>query len=488
MLNVMQAIILAAGKSKRFKTDSSKLTQTLCGQPIICYQTLLFEKMNIKTSVVIGHSKDELQKIIISVSNTMIAFVEQKEQKGTGHALACTQPLWAKKYILVCNGDVPLITSEIINELYEKHIASHATVSFVTAHDTNPANQYGRVIKKGDAITIVEAKDLSGSIEDYCCINAGIYLFNKDFLDVHIGNLALNDKAAEYYVTDLVNIATAHHLKVNTISAPFDRVRGINTLEELWAAEQIKRSELIKFHMHNGVRFLVPQNTHVDTMVTIEPGSVIGSGVQLTGLTSIGKKTVVGHFSVVHHTIIHDRVIIKPHSIIENSVIHAETEIGPFAYLRDHTVVEHNAVIGSFVECKKTIVGSYSKAKHLAYLGDATIGKEVNIGGGTVTANHDGLHKHKTVIKDNAYIGANNTLVAPVCINECAYTAAGSTITESVPSNSLAIARSRQLNKINYVPLLKEKLALTLKKKKNEKDENYQAAIKVQQSETAQEP
>jgi bifunctional UDP-N-acetylglucosamine pyrophosphorylase / glucosamine-1-phosphate N-acetyltransferase len=486
MLNVMQAIILAAGKSKRFKTGSSKLTQTLCGQPMILYQTLLFEKMNIETSVVIGHFKDELQKIITAVSNTLITFVEQKEQKGTGHALACTQSLWQKKYILVCNGDVPLITSEIINELYEKHVLTNAMVSFVTAHDTNPTNQYGRVIKKGDMITIVEAKDLSGSIEDYCCINAGIYLFNRDFLELHIEKLLLNDKAAEYYVTDLVNIASAHHFKINTINAPFDRVRGINTLEELWAAEHIKRSELIKYHMNNGVRFLAPQNTHVDTMVTIEPGCIIGSGVQLTGNTSIGKRSLVDHFSVVHNAVIYDHVIIKSHSVIENSVIQRDVQVGPFAYLRDHNVIEHNAVIGCFVECKKTIIGSHSKAKHLTYLGDTTVGKEVNIGGGTITANHDGLHKHKTVIKDNVYVGANNTLVAPLCIDESAYTAAGSTITESVPSNALAIARGRQLNKLNYVPLLKEKLALTFKKKKNEKDENYHAAVKVHTPETVQ--
>jgi bifunctional UDP-N-acetylglucosamine pyrophosphorylase/glucosamine-1-phosphate N-acetyltransferase len=265
-------------------------------------------------------------------------------------------------------------------------------------------------------------------------------------------------------------------------------VRGINTLEELWAAEQIKRSELIKYHMSNGVRFLVPQNTHVDTTVSIEPGCVIGSGVQLTGHTTIGKKSVVNHFSVLHNTIIHDRVTIKSHSVIENSVIQTEAQVGPFAYLRDHTIIENNVVIGSFVECKKTTFGSYSKAKHLTYLGDATIGNEVNIGGGTITANHDGMHKHKTVIKDRAYIGANNTLVAPVSINESAYTAAGSTITESVPSNALAIARSRQLNKINYVPLLKEKLGAALKKKKNEKDENYHAVVKVQKSETVYEP
>ncbi|RTL06070.1 UDP-N-acetylglucosamine diphosphorylase/glucosamine-1-phosphate N-acetyltransferase [Candidatus Dependentiae bacterium] len=488
MLKVVQAIILAAGKSKRFKTGSSKLTQTVCGQPIILYQTLLFEKMGVNVTVVVGHHKDEIQKLIGHANKQPITFVEQTEQKGTGHALACTQSFWHKEYILVCNGDVPLITQDIITQLYETHIQTNAAVSFVTAHDTNPANQYGRVVKKENTINIIEAKEITGSLEEYCCINAGIYLFNKDFLDTYIQELAPNDKSLEYYVTDLVNMASAYNLKVNTISAPFDRVRGVNTLEELWAAEHIKRSELIKNHMQNGVRFLAPQNTHVDTQVTIESGCIIGSGVQLTGSTSIGKKTVVEHFSVIHNTVIQDHVLIKSHCVVEHSTIHANVQIGPFAYLREHNIVEDHAAVGSFVELKKTTLGAHSKAKHLSYLGDATIGSNVNIGGGTITANHDGVQKHKTVIKDNAYVGANNTLVAPVCIEEESYTAAGSTITQLVPAHALAIARSRQVNKINYVSVLKEKLMFVSKKKKQEKDQNYHAAVKMYEPEKVQEP
>lgn len=488
MLKMVQAIILAAGKSKRFKIGSSKLTQTLCGQPIILYQTLLFEKMGINVTVVVGHYKDEIQKLISHANKKPITFVEQPEQKGTGHALACTQAYWDKQYILVCNGDVPLITEDIINQLYEQHVQTQAGVSFVTAHDVNLANQYGRVVKQGNKITIVEAKDITGSLEEYCCINAGIYLFNKDFLELYIEKLSLNDKSFEYYVTDLVNIASTYNIQVNTISVPFDRVRGINTLEELWAAEHIKRSELIKIHMNNGVRFLAPQNTHVDTQVVIESGCIIGSGVHLTGTTSIGKKSTIEHFSVIHNAVIHDNVLIKAHSVIEHSIVQAHGQVGPFAYLRDNNVIEEHAVVGCFVELKKTVLGASSKAKHLTYLGDAIIGKDVNIGGGTITANHDGLQKHKTVIKDKAYVGANNTLVAPICIEEESYTGAGSTITQLVPAHSLAIARARQVNKINYVTVLKEKLMFSSKKKKQEKDENYHAAVKVYSSEPVQEP
>lgn len=488
MLKVVQAIVLAAGKSKRFKTGSSKLTQTLCGQPIILYQTLLFEKMGIDITVVVGHHKDEMEKVISHGNKKAITFIEQTEQHGTGHALLCSKDSWSKQYILVCNGDVPLITEDIINELYEKHILTQAEVSFVIAHDTNPTNQYGRVIKNGESITIVEARHLTGPLEDYSSINAGIYLFNKAFLEQHIEKLSLNDKSAEYYVTDLVNIASAHNVKVSTINAPFDRVRGINTLEELWAAEHIKRSELIKAHMNNGVKFLTPQNTHVDTFVTIEPGCVVGNGVQLTGNTSIGKKTVVEHFCILHNAVIHEHVLIKAHSVIENSVVERNANIGPFAYLRDHNIIQENATVGSFVELKKSFLGAHSKAKHLTYLGDTTVGKHVNVGGGTITANHDSVQKHKTVIKDRAYIGANNTLVAPVCIEEEAYTAAGSTITQLVPSHSLAIARSRQVNKLNYVSVLKEKLMVGSKKKKHEHDENYHAAVKVSESEVVPEP
>jgi bifunctional UDP-N-acetylglucosamine pyrophosphorylase/glucosamine-1-phosphate N-acetyltransferase len=468
MLQVVQAIILAAGKSQRFKTDRTKLIEPICGQPMVLYQTKLLEHLGILTTLVVGYQKDVIEDLVIKEHGKNVSFVEQFEQKGTGDALKCTRHLWTRDHILIMNGDVPLVTQTIIHELYQDHIESGAAVTFLTAHDDYHTSAYGKVFKSSNGIRIIEAKDYgtTNKSED-CCVNVGIYLFKKSFLLHSIDKIIPSQLTDEYYITDLINIASDAGYLVKTVNVPFDRVRGINTLEELWAAEQIKRSELIKYWMLHGVRFVAAHNVTIDLSVTIGKGSVIGSAAHLLGKTEIGEQVSIGPFSVITDSIIGNKVHIKSHSVIEQSTICNEAIIGPFAFCHHGTIVGSKAQIGAFVDCKKSTIGPESKAKHLSYLGDAVIGRRVNIGGGTITANHDGTCKHQTTIENNAYIGANCSLVAPVVIGQDSFIAAGSTITENVQQGALAIGRARQVNKQEYAYRLRSK---KMSLKKNNKD------------------
>lgn len=456
--NKVQAVVMAAGKSTRFKTGRTKLLEKICGQEMIIYITRLLEQAGIPATIIVGYQRDAVIEKIKEKHRDGITFVVQEEQRGTGHAVRCTQETWFREHILVMNGDMPLVTVDTLQRLYDKHVNANADVSLVVSHcDEQQATGYGRIITTENGIKIVEAKDFTGSTSDHCCINAGIYLFSRTFLEKYIDMLTENAKTKELYLTDLIKMACDQGLKVVTIEAPFDQIRGINNFQELWAAEQIKRAELIKYWMDNGVRFSVAQNVHIDLDVTIGAGSYVGCGVHLLGQTRIGKNCKINEFSSLEDTVLGDNTVIYPHCIISHTTTGENVQIGPFAHLRDNNTLADNVIIGNFVEVKQSTIGNDSRAKHLAYLGDATIGTNVNIGAGTITCNHNGKTKHKTVIGNNAFIGSNNTLVAPITIAENSFTAAGSVITDNVPAETLAIARARQINKEGYARKLREK-------------------------------
>ena len=444
----LQAIILAAGKATRFNSERNKLFEKICGKKMILYATQLLEHLNIPTTVIVGYQKEIMQKTITDYHHNRINFSIQEDQCGTGQALICSRDNWHAEHILIMNGDIPLVTNEVIEKLYKKHIASKAAISFVTAHSSN--NSYGRVIKTNNSIKIVETRDFKGDIHEQCCINAGIYIAKKNFLTEHVDIIKQNKISKEFYITDLIGIASKKNLPITITTAPFDQIRGINTFEELWAAEQIKRAELIKYWMNQGVRFSFAQNIHIDLTVSIGAGSFVGCGVQLLGNTKIGKNCTIHSFSILDNTILGDQALIHSHSVIKNSRVDAQTQVGPFAHVRENTHIKSHATIGSFVETKNSTISHYSKAKHLTYLGDTTVGSHVNIGAGTITCNYNGVKKEKTTIEDNVFIGSNNSLIAPLTIHKNAYTAAGSVITDNVPPNSLAIARARQINKDGY--------------------------------------
>ena len=457
MSSSIQAIILAAGKSTRFHTDKTKLAEPICGQPMILFSTKLLQSLNIPTTVVIGYQKETIKEIITKQHADRVEFATQEKQEGTGHALACTKHLWNHENILVLNGDMPLINADLINLLCQEHLKTNAVISFITAcNDDTSSGAYGRIVRKDNKIAIVEAKDFSGDINEHCCINAGIYLINKNFLEGYITKLDDNNASKEFYITDLVKIASDNNLTVTTAPAPFDTIRGINTFQELWAAEQIKRSELIKYWMDNGVRFSHPHYVHLDLGVSIGQGTVIGSGVHLLGDTTIGKNCTIREFSTLENVITEDYAYIDSHCVIKNAYIRSHAHVGPFAHLRSRVTIGKHSTVGNFVEVKNSTIGDHTQTKHLSYLGDATVGNNVNIGAGTITCNYDGITKHETHIEDNAFIGSNNTLIAPITIGDNAFTAAGSTLTTDVPSKALAIARAYQTNKNNYAEKFKK--------------------------------
>lgn len=456
MLNTMQAIVLAAGKATRFKTDKTKLIEKICGQEIILYTTKMLAKLNIATTVVVGFQKESIIPLIQEHHGDTINFVEQQTQQGTGHALATSENFWHKKLILVLNSDAPLITTEIIEQLYAHHLKTDAMVSFVTAHHNEPFSSYGRVVTDEDGIRIIEANEFKGDAQEHCCINAGIYLINRLFLQEHITHIKQNNLSKEFYITDLIGIASARGKKVSTINVALDLVRGVNTLQELWAVEQIKRSEIIKHWMNLGVRFMAAQNIHLDLNVTIGTGTTIGSGTHLIGHTTIGKDCDIQPFSLIEDSTIEDHVTVQSFCIIKNTHLAKSSTIGPFAHVQEATTIGRHAVVGNFVEIKRTTLGAHSKVKHLSYLGDAIVGENANIGAGTITCNYDGIQKQTTVIADNAHIGSNNCLIAPVVIGARATTGAGSVITNDVPEDALAIARTPQTNKLAYTRKLCE--------------------------------
>lgn len=474
ILNSFQAIILAAGKSSRFNTNLSKLSFTLCGKEMIVYPIELLNSINIPITLVLGHQKEIILNIL-NKNSLNIPWIEQKEQLGTGHALGSTAQNWTAENILVMNGDMPLINQEIINNLIEVHIASNASVTFITAHNSDPSiTGYGRVIKDNTLTEIVESKDFKGDPSTNCCINAGIYLFKRKFLENNLTKLKTNS-SGEIYITDLIKLASQNKEKVETISAQFDYVRGINTLKELWVAEQIKRSEIINAWMNNGVHFLSPQSVHIDCDVAIGQNSFIGAGVQLFKGTRIGKNCKVDAFSLISNSTIHNSVVINPHSIISDSEVLDNAQIGPFAHIKNQSIIMHDAKIGNFIEITKTVVGQNSKAKHFGYLGNSKIGAQVNIGAGTVICNYNGIEKNETIIKDNAFIGANSSLIAPLIVEQNAMIAAGSVINQDVPKDSLAISRPPQVIKKNYAVKLKEKY----KERKDICENNFKHKIKT---------
>ncbi len=455
--NNVQAIVLAAGKSSRCGTAITKLLMPVCGQELILYPLQALTALNIPITLVIEHQKEQIRSVINKYYTT-ITYIEQGNPQGTGHAVACTRSIWHKDHILVINGDMPLIASSLLQELMQHHSTHNAAVTLVTAHNADPSLRgYGRIIKHNHTITIIEDRHFKGNPADNCCVNAGIYIFQRAFLERELFQLAHNRESGELYITDLIACAARQNLRVETITASFNTIRGVNTLKELWTVEQIKKAELIEQWMQQGVYFQAPHTTHIDLNVHIGSNTIVGPSVQLLKNTNIGEHAFIGAFSILDNARLEPQVTIHPYTYIHSSHIQAHAVVGPFAHIRGQSTIGTASVIGNFVEISRTTFGQNSKAKHLSFLGDAQIGNYVNIGAGTITCNYNGVTKEKTMIGDHTHIGSNNALVAPVSIGTCTITGAGSTITDTIPDNALAIARARQITKEQYAPKLKER-------------------------------
>lgn len=476
-ISSLQALVLAAGKSTGFKTGKTKLIEKVCGQEIILYTTRLLQSMHIKASVIIGYQKELITAIVQKKHADLFTFIEQQEQHTVIDSIIHASTQQSQEHVLIMHADMPLITQELIEALYKKHLETNATITLATSHVINPQDsQYGRVIKKNNTVTLTQPSEIQDDLGEHCCIDASVYLVKKSFLEKHALTLQKECTNQEWYMHELIHIANEYKEPVATVAVPFDTIRGINTLQELWAVEQIKRSELIRYWMDRGVRFSAAQNVHIDLNINIGTGSFIGCGAHIIGHSVIGQNSSIMEFSTVEDSIVGDNVLVEPHSIIRNSTIHHNVTVGPFAHIRNQSEIHEHTHIGNFVEIKKSTVAHHTNAKHLAYIGDTTIEHHVNIGAGTVICNYDGQNKHETTIKEHAFIGSNSTLIAPITIEKNAYVAAGSTVTESVPENALAIARSRQVNKNDYALLLKKKKAQKL----TNSDDSFIPAKKAQ--------
>lgn len=451
----IRAIVLAAGQSVRFKTKKTKLLFDVCGRPMILHPLMVLQELGLPVSLVLSNKTSAVKDIVSELGLPQLAYVDQSEQLGTGHAVQCSRATWDQDNVLILYGDMPLVTKELLLDMQQKHAEQDADVTFLSTYANNP-HGYGRVIELEAGYKIVEEKDCNEQERAVELVNAGIYLIKRSFLEEYIDSLDANNASQEFYLTDLVGKAAAQDKKTQMIKVAYDDVRGVNTLKQLWEVEQIKRARIIHHWMREGVRFEFAQTTHVDCDVEIGADTVIGAGVQLLGKTIIGQECQIKQYSVVENSKLADGARVLAHSVVNNSRVGSNTVIGPFAHLNTNATIGRDSHIGNFVEVKNSTVGYHSKAKHLTYLGNARLGDHVNVGAGTITCNYDGISKHETVIKDNVFVGSNSTIIAPVHIEKDAYVAAGSTINRNVPEKSLAIARERQTNKPGYAEKLRQ--------------------------------
>jgi bifunctional UDP-N-acetylglucosamine pyrophosphorylase/glucosamine-1-phosphate N-acetyltransferase len=348
MKDQLQAIIMAAGRSSRFKTNRSKLIEKICGQEMILYSTKLLEKLKIHTSVIVGYQKEEVQKVISKQHGNKISFIEQKEQKGTAHALMCTKEAWFEDHILIMNADMPLVCSNLLTNLWQSHLQSNAAVSLITAHNLDPSlDSYGKVISENNEIKIIEAKDYQQLIAkdpskktESCCINAGIYIFKRAFLEQAIHQLQSSSVTGEFYITDLIHIASKSGAGVTLVDAPVDQIRGINTLRELWIAEQIKQAEIINHWMNNGVRFQSAQNSYVDLNVVIGAGTCIGQGVQINGNSDIDENCLIDSFTIINNSEVGKDSHIQSFSIIKDSHLPAGSIIESYTSMNSSAIIK----------------------------------------------------------------------------------------------------------------------------------------------------
>lgn len=448
------AIVLAAGKGTRMKSDKCKVMHEVLHKPMIGHIVESLRKANVdRIVVVVGHGAESVKEYL----KDSVEYALQEPQLGTGHAAMQAEMLKEEKgdTIILC-GDGPCIQSETILKVFEAN-KDHAC-SVVTAVLEDGA-RYGRIVRNEKNLVekIVEAKDCSSEELGIKEINTGIFCFKNELLFEGLKEIKNNNAQNEYYLTDLVEIFNKKGLSVNAMVVDdVDETMGVNDRVDLAKAQKWLKQHVNKKHMMNGVTLIDPDNTYIDTEVSIGVDSVIYPNVHLEGNTVIGNNVTIFPNSYLRNAVIEDGAVIDSSKVVESKV-GANSTVGPMSHLRNNTVVASNCRIGNFVEFKNTNFGEGSKCAHLTYVGDSDVGKGVNFGCGVVTVNYDGKNKFRTTIKDGAFIGSNCNLIAPVTIGENALLAAGSTITSSVEDGDMGIARSRQSIKKGYGTVYKNK-------------------------------
>lgn len=446
----LHVVILAAGKGTRMKSAKPKVLHPLAGRSLIEHTLATVDHLKTaSTTLVVGHGADDVRGALTARPD--LQFVVQSPQLGTGHALMqAEQVLKGRKGdVLLLYADVPLLEPGSLQRLLESHRDAKASMTVLTAELEDPYG-YGRIVRDSDRqiVRIVEERDASADERTIREINSGIYALSMSSLFRHLTQLATDNSQGEYYLTDLVALYRQKHLRVETVCLDTaDELRGVNSRVDLAELSQIVRQRKNRLLMMSGVTLEDPATTFVDVDVTVGEDSFLGPGVRLEGRTCIGERCRIQAGSRLTNVTMEDDAVVLDYCVITDSSIEKGASVGPMAHIRPQSVIGSDARVGNFVELKKATLGKGSKASHLTYLGDATIGEGVNIGAGTITCNYDGEKKHQTVIEDGVFIGSDSQLIAPVSVGKDAYVAAGSTITDDVPAGSLAIARGRQTNK-----------------------------------------
>jgi len=442
------------------------------GRPILLYALDLAERLAGEgVTVVVGYQSDKVRAVIeasrLRQRPSTIRIVEQAEQLGTGHAVmqarkALTRqagtraPAPAGTY-LILNGDTPLLTDDTVRRLLRRHEDDKAVVTVLTAFLPDPCG-YGRVVRASDdaqrdggVLRIVEDQDASAAESRVSEVNVGTYVVNGQFLFEALDKLDPENAQGEYYLTDIVELAISKGLRVSAMRTHNpDEALGINTRQQLAMAERVVREQIRIHWMGDGVTMQDPASTFIDWDVTIGRDTVLYPNVALEGRTSIGEDCVIRSHTRITDSVLGRGVMVLDSCVMRESRLEDGAVVGPFAHLRPGSVVRRTAKVGNFVEMKKAELGEGSKANHLTYLGDARIGKEVNIGAGTITCNYDGFGKYETVVEDGVFIGSDTQLIAPVKVGRGAVVGAGSTITHDVPADALAIGRAAQVNRSGW--------------------------------------
>jgi bifunctional UDP-N-acetylglucosamine pyrophosphorylase / glucosamine-1-phosphate N-acetyltransferase len=431
------AVILAAGKGTRMKSNRAKVLHTLCGIPMVNYvigatRPLLPEG----TFVVVGHQAELVEAVLPGDATPVL----QEEQLGTGDAVRVALAAIEEEregVLLVVNGDGPLISDRTLGELVERHRSAGVGATVLVAESDDPSG-LGRVVEDAGVVRIVEEKDASESERAIGLVNLGLYAFNLSEIREAVGGLTTENESGELYLTDVLEIIGRRSRAVTYRLKDMEEANLVNDRAQLARAEEILRRRILDAHMREGVTVRDPASTHIEASVEIGRDTVILPGTLLRGGTRIGTDCVIGPDTDLQDTLVGDGALVE-HSVGRGAEIGDGASVGPYSFLRPGTVLESGAKVGAYCEVKNSRVGEGSKVPHLSYIGDAEIGADANLGAGTITANYDGVNKNRTTLGDGAFTGVNTTLIAPVEVGEDAYTGAGSVINKDVPAGRLAV-------------------------------------------------
>jgi len=452
-MDTYAAIVLAAGKGTRMRSTLPKVLHQIAGLPLLAYvldaidsitTTDIFSPLVSTTTshrpiVVLGHEAQQVEDQF----GTRCHYAFQEEQQGTGHAVLAAEhtalalnPI--PQTILVCYGDTPLISGQILARVLLEHITSAATLTFLSAITEYPSD-FGRVVRDahGKVQAIVEMKRATEEQKLINEVNSGVYCFDQKWLWSALHMLPQN-ASGEYYLTDLVAMASTQGCRIATVSGSLDETIGINDRVQLATAERILRLRVLEKHMYAGVTILDPANTYIDARVEIGNDTVILPGTMITGKSRIGSACRIGPGTTIDESLLGNGCIVR-NSVLEGSTVEDGVSIGPFSHCRPGSHLARNVRMGNFAEVKNSYIGAETDMHHFSYIGDATVGEHVNIGAGTITCNYDGVHKNRTTIENNAFIGSDTMLIAPVTVGENAITGAGSVVNRDVSPGAVVV-------------------------------------------------